>query len=86
MADQETPTRRLDVVDVDNADAEIAAFAQRLIDEGERPWFEVWYPRPEHFDGTDEEWDAAQADTFDALELVDGEIVTLPPYESGAAS
>lgn len=87
MTDHAVPTKRLDVVDVDNADAEIREFAQSLVDAGERPWFEVWYPKPEHYAGTAEEWEDAQSATFDAVELVDGEIVTLPPYaEIEAAS
>lgn len=79
------PTRRLRVIDTENAVAEIEAFAQRLVDEGERPWFEVHYPRPTWFEGTDAEWHEAQRETFDAVELVDGEIVTLPPYEGSAS-
>lgn len=76
-----TPTQRLRVIDPDNADAEIRTFLENLAAKGERAWCEVWYPRPAHFDGTDAEWDGLQADTFDALELVDGDLVTVPPYE-----
>lgn len=64
----ELPTRRLDIIDVDTALAAILAFAARLVEAGERPWFEVWYP------GTTE-------DDFDAVEVFDSvNIVTLAPY------
>jgi hypothetical protein len=72
------PTRRLRVIDPDNATAEILAFLERLRDEGERPWCEVVYPAPDHVDP--DVWEAQQEDTFDALELVDGDLVTVPPY------
>lgn len=78
MAPEELPTRRCRVIDADNALDEIRSFLEST-PEGERPWCEVWYPAPEHRDP--EEWDREQAETFDAVELVDGEIVTLPPYE-----
>lgn len=75
------PIHRCRVIDPGKAMEEIRAFLERLAAEGERPWCEVWYPAPEHLDAADaSDWDARQADTFDAVELVDGEIVTLPPY------
>lgn len=74
------PTRRFRVVDADNGMEEIRAFLESVAAEGARPWCEVWWPKPLFFDGTDAEWDERQAETFDAVELVDGEIVTLPPY------
>lgn len=75
-----TPTRKLRVIDTDNAVEEILAFGKHLEAEGERPWFEVWYPAPGRYLGTAEEWDQKQAEAFDAVEIIDGEIVTLPPY------
>lgn len=79
------PTRRVRVINPDDAMTEIRVFLERLTADGERPWCEVWYPRPSHFDGTDEQWDELQAGTFDAVELVDGVIVTLPPYTEGVS-
>lgn len=72
------PYRRCRVIDTDNAMVEIRAFLDRLVAEGERPWCEVWYPAPGHRNVA--HWNHRQAGTFDAVELVDGEIVTLPPY------
>lgn len=77
MAPEELPTRRCRVIDPDNAVEEVRAFLEAT-PEGERRWCEVWFPAPPHRDPV--EWDREQADTFDAVELVDGEIVTLPPY------
>lgn len=71
------PTRRCRVIDPDNAVEEIRAFLEAT-PPGERKWCEVWYPAPAHRDP--DEWEAAQPDSFDAVELVDGELVTLPPY------
>ncbi len=73
------PTQRLDIVEPSNANEEILAFAQALEAKGERPWFEVHYPKPEHM--TDEEFAVKDAETFDAVEVIYGEIHTLPPYE-----
>lgn len=75
------PARRCRVIDPDRAMEEIQAFLATLESEGERPWCEVWYPAPEHL-SVDEAraWEGRQTDAFDAVELVDGEIVTLPPY------
>ena len=73
------PTQRLDIVEADNANEEILAFARDLEAKGERPWFEVHYPKPEGM--TDEEFAVKDAETFDAVEVIDGEIFTLPPYE-----
>jgi len=75
------PTASLVVQDLENWEAEARAFAAELITKGERPWFEVRYPAPPRL--TDEEaadWLERQEDSFDALELVDGAFVTLPPY------
>lgn len=75
------PTRRCRVIDPDRAMEEIRAFLDALEAEGERPWCEVWFPAPEHLnDAEARAWEERQADAFDAVELVDGEIVTLPPY------
>lgn len=71
------PTRRCRVVDTDNALDEIRAFLDALPD-GERKWCEVLYPAPAGADPA--VWEAEQEATFDAVELIDGEIVTLPPY------
>lgn len=80
------PTQRLDIVEADNANEEILAFARDLEAKGERAWFEVHYPKrdlpedhPDHL--TDEEFAEVDAETFDAVEVIDGEIHTLPPYE-----
>lgn len=85
----EIPTERLYVQDADNWEAEARAFAEKLVQEGKRPWFEVFYPTPETAlkNGmTDEEWQDRQANlngegTYDAIELVNGVFVTLPPYK-----
>jgi hypothetical protein len=75
------PTRRCRVIDPDRAMEEIRAFLDGLNASGERPWCEVWFPAPEQL-SVDEAraWEQRQTDAFDAVELVDGEIVTLPPY------
>lgn len=62
------PTRRLDIQDAERANLEILVFSAKLEAEGERAWFEVWYP-----------YDTAE--TFDAVEVIGGVIHTLPPYE-----
>lgn len=75
------PTLRFHVTDLDNAVSEITTFLQGIPD-GERRWCEVFYPAPAHLSGQERAlWDAAQEETFDAVELVDGVLVTLPPYE-----
>ncbi|WP_176697190.1 hypothetical protein [Microbacterium sp. 3J1] len=75
------PTRRCRVIDPDAAMDEIRAFLSGLEAEGERPWCEVWYPAPEHLSAADwSDWEARQGETYDAVELLDGEIVTLPSY------
>lgn len=81
MAESPIPTAVLQIQDPDNWHAEATALAEELIAKGERPWFEVRYPAPERL--SDEEkaaWLERQNDTFDALELVDGSFVTVPPY------
>lgn len=72
------PTQRLDIVEADNANEEILTFARDLEAKGERAWFEVHYPKPEGM--TDKEFAVKDAETFDAVEVIDGEIHTLPPY------
>lgn len=48
-------------------DAQMMQFAQGLVDAGKRPIFEVWHANSnEH--------------NFDVLELVDGKLVTAPPF------
>lgn len=74
---KETPTERLvvtypaepldDIALAEHTNAQLMEFALKLQAEGKRPWFEVFYP------GTTEE-------TFDAMELLDGQLYTLPPY------
>lgn len=82
----EIPTERLYVQDADNWEAEARAFAEKLIQEGKRPWFEVFYPAPSHLtEAQKTEWLDRQENqegvgTFDAIELVNGVFVTLPPY------
>ncbi len=72
------PTRRYTVRDPDHANEEIIAFLAGIEADGERPWFEVLYPAPPHIDA--DAWAERQEESFDALELVDGELRTLPPY------
>lgn len=74
------PTEKLFISDPANANEEILAFAKTLSDRGERAWFEVHYPKPD--DMSQEEFDAKNAETYDALEVIDGEIHTLPPYSA----
>lgn len=75
------PTLRFRVTDPDDAVSEITTFLQGLPD-GERRWCEVLYPAPAHLSAQERAlWDAAEEDTFDAVELIDGVLVTLPPYE-----
>lgn len=75
------PTRRCRVIDTDRAMEEVRAFLDGLASEGERPWCEVWFPAPAHLNASERRaWEQRQADAFDAVELIDGEIVTLPPY------
>lgn len=75
------PKRRCRVIDPDRAMEEIRTFLETLEGDGERPWCEVWFPAPEHLNADEARaWEQRQAGTFDAVELVDGEIVTLPPY------
>lgn len=85
----ELPSRRCRVIDPDNAVDEIRAFLEAT-PAGERAWCEVFYPAPARLTAEEKaEWESRQDDTFDAIELVDGELVTLPPYSEltkGASS
>lgn len=75
------PSAALTVTDPDNWEEEATNFAAELIVRGERPWFELRYPAPAHLPLAEQhEWLARQEETFDAIELVAGEFVTLPPY------
>lgn len=75
------PTHRIRVIDPLDAAAEIRAFLEGLVAAGERPFAEVFYPAPAHLTPTEKAaWEARQLDAFDAIELIDGELVTLPPY------
>lgn len=85
------PTRRIRVTNTDNAVDEIRAFLAGLAANGERPWAEVFYPPPASLVPglAHEAWEIEQGDAYDAIELIDGELVTLPPYVEiieGAAS
>lgn len=78
------PKRSLTIKNPQRWEVEAREFAAALIANGERAWFEVRWPPPNG--KSPEEWEAAQDDTFDAIELVDGVFLTLPPYsELGAA-
>lgn len=84
------PTKRLDIVYADGLDEDarnesaveqIMAFGEKLVTAGERPWFEVWYPAPVTLLADQQRaWSIRQSVTFDAVEIVDGQITTLPPY------
>ena len=81
MTTSKIPTESLTIQDPANANEEILAFGANLAAEGKRPWFEVRYPSPEGLTRREHiEWLAKQEATFDAVEIVDGEILTLPPY------
>lgn len=81
MATPDLPTERLYIEDAENAGVEILAFLGKLAAQGKRPWCEVFYPAPRRLTtGEKYDWEARQLDTFDAVELVDGQVVTLPPY------
>ena len=75
------PTRSLQITDASNWKEEMLAFASQLEHLGERAWFEVRWPVPEHLSQEDSlNWILRQEDTFDAVEVINGEIHTLPPY------
>lgn len=80
------PTRSLVITDPANWEQQAREFAQELIAAGERPWFEVRYPAPDRLtDDEQAEWLDRQerlegVGTYDAIELVDGHFVSLPPY------
>ena len=80
------PTRSLTIQDPDNWEAEAREFAAQLVAAGERPWFEVRYPAPARLTEAEQaEWLDRQESlegkgTYDAIELVDGQFVSLPPY------
>lgn len=83
-----TPTKRLDIVNPDEWEAEARAFAEQIAEsEGtRRPCFELRYPAPAQLDDDEAAaWLARQDDTFDAIcvdldDDSDAAIVTLPPY------
>lgn len=88
------PTRRLDVQETENWEAEARAFAEEIAEaEGTRqPCFELWYPAPAHLTPEDAaKWLAVQENAFDAIQLdldaADPEqaIQTLPPYAEMSA-
>lgn len=83
MSDPESrPTAKCVIDNVDNAGSEIFAFLGKLAAEGKRPWCEVHYPAPARLTPAEKAaWELRQLDTFDAVELIDGQIVTLPPYD-----
>ncbi len=81
MTDSKIPTESLTIQDPAHANEEILAFGAELEARGERPWFEVRYPSPEGLTRREHvEWLAKQEAVFDAVEIVNGEIKTLPPY------
>lgn len=81
MTDSKIPTEGLYVQDPEKANEEIIAFAAELEAKGERAWFEIRYPAPPALSPKEqEEWLRKQEDVYDAVEVIDGEIHTLPPY------
>lgn len=81
MATPDVPSERLIIENPENAGSEILAFLGNLAAAGKRPWCEVFYPAPARLSPEEKAaWEARQLDTFDAVELVDGDLVTLPPY------
>lgn len=77
----ELPHRKLYIHTSAQASEEILQYARHLEVLGERPWFEVRYS-PEGLDPAEKaDWLRKQEDVFDAVEVIDGEIHTLPPYE-----
>ena len=72
------PTEKLYIKDPPNANDEILAFAEALDAQGKRPWFEVHYPKPDGMD--DVTFRVLNNNSFDAVEVKDGVIETLPPY------
>tara|TARA_R100000365_G_C2746946_1_gene76471 strand:- start:1571 stop:1831 length:261 start_codon:yes stop_codon:yes gene_type:complete len=75
------PSESLTIRNPDGWEAEARAFAADMIARGERPWFEVRWPAPDGLSAEDAAvWMAEQEATFDAIELVDGVFVTVPPY------
>lgn len=88
MAEEKIPTASLTILNPDAWEAEAHQFALQLIEEGKRPWFKLFWPTPVTAlaDGmTDEEWQDRQENlngegTYDAIELIDGEFVTVPPF------
>ncbi|UVG35178.1 hypothetical protein SEA_CECE_169 [Microbacterium phage Cece] len=82
MTTSKIPTEQLFINDRDNADIEILDFADQLVREGKEPRFEVRYPAPKALSKKEkDEWLEKQELVFDAVEVVDGEIRTLPSYE-----
>ena len=75
------PDISIHISNPENAVEEMKSFAQGLKNSGARPWFEVRYPAPEGLSHEEKSrWLEAQEAVYDAVELIDGEIVTLPPY------
>lgn len=81
------PTERLDIQNAAEANEEILAFADTLMAEGKEPRFEVRFPSPDFLSEDEKKaWLEKQEEVFDAVEVIEGEIRTLPPYaelESG---
>ncbi|WZH36231.1 MAG: hypothetical protein PIR02_15905 [Microbacterium enclense] len=73
------PTQRYTVRDPNKATEEITTFLEGLAAAGERPWCEVRYPAPDYVEDKGA-WLAEQENTFDVVELVNGELGTAPPY------
>lgn len=76
------PTRKLQITNPANAVEEMIAYGNQLKVLDERPWFEVRFPVPEHLSDEEKfEWIREQENHFDAVEIIDGEVCTLPPYK-----
>jgi hypothetical protein len=83
MPESLIPTEKLAVSVPDNANEEILVFASKLVAEGKRPWFEVRYPAPEALSPDEQAaWLEAQEAVYDAVEVVNDDIYTLPPYST----
>lgn len=75
------PTAILTIRDEDNWQEEMLAYARTLKGIGERPWFEVRWPAPVRL--SEEQaaaWLERQNEIYDAVEVIDGVVHTLPPY------
>lgn len=75
------PTKKLFIRNPDSWEEEMLEFGSQLAEAGERPWFEVRWPAPVNLSAEQARaWIERQEDTYDAVEVIDGVIHTLPPY------